>query len=745
MKKKLIESTEPVAATKKGWQTRAQVIGEYLVLDAWFNRELQFRHTINTETYEYATFRPGGTWGREQLAGAFGLTYYKNTYWHSDTFLDEGEKKLIIPVKDRTILHMALGEKFAREYACKYSRKSILRAIDVIEQDYDRKKRQAAEDRRWQRVKSEMEKIPEPPVAGLKEWLDQSITGGQSYLFKVPDKKEKPYDWRCSACGKVTNDKVILFNRDGEKYKDGDRITCPKCGENVLIMTRKKSIDVQQPFMLIENLDDTTSVARHFRSRLICDGRGRKRIAIAEDIRLMMYREPYGRKGIRFDLYYEQSYNGSGAWYDSDEWQPGCFDNKSNPYQKRERTGLLYPEGIEDGLKGTIYEDWIRTFTAAAQKGVRADYNRLMCTCMNEPNTMPDLEEMMLKGRFYRLFREISEDISLWDYQYAYDHEYSWPLGRGGVCTYGENIEEIFAIEDRQLINRIRDNDGGGLMLEWMRWSQRHGRKVSDKVLGWAAKNKLCPTDQKMNWLLCCFSPEQAMNYIERQRKEQYEGKSVSVVIEQYNDYMEMCKKLKKDIADAMVYRPRELKRRHDEAVADVERLSVKIEAAQYAKKFPEAEKVLKKIRSKFKYRGEKYFIKVPRHIADIVVEGRCLHHCAGATDRYFDRIKEHETYICFLRRTESPDTPFYTIEVEPGGTIRQHRGIYDEEPDIEKIKPFLREWQKVIKGRMDAEDKKKAKISKKKRAENIEELKAKNNTRVLEGLMQDFMDAAAV
>ena len=57
-------------------------------------------------------------------------------------------------------------------------------------------------------------------------------------------------------------------------------------------------------------------------------------------------------------------------------------------------------------------------------------------------------------------------------------------------------------------------------------------------------------------------------------------------------------------------------------------------------------------------------------------------------------------------------------------------------------MKPFLIEWQSVIKMRMSEDDRKLAKMSKEKREENIEELRAKNNTRVLEGLMEDFMEA---
>ena len=161
------------------------------------------------------------------------------------------------------------------------------------------------------------------------------------------------------------------------------------------------------------------------------------------------------------------------------------------------------------------------------------------------------------------------------------------------------------------------------------------------------------------------------------------------------------------------------------------------------AEKFPGAEENLQRIKEKFTHENETYKIIVPERLIDIVTEGRALHHCAGATERYFERIRDNETYICFLRKKSEPDVPFYTIEVEPGGTIRQHRSMYDEEPGIEEIRGFLREWQKVIKQRMKDTDKQLARESAIKRQKNLDELRRKNNLRVLEGLMEDFMEAA--
>ena len=46
-------------------------------------------------------------------------------------------------------------------------------------------------------------------------------------------------------------------------------------------------------------------------------------------------------------------------------------------------------------------------------------------------------------------------------------------------------------------------------------------------------------------------------------------------VLEEYKDYLSMCEACCKNMADEMVYRPRELKRRHDEVVVDRQQIQI--------------------------------------------------------------------------------------------------------------------------------------------------------------------------
>ena len=102
--------------------------------------------------------------------------------------------------------------------------------------------------------------------------------------------------------------------------------------------------------------------------------------------------------------------------------------------------------------------------------------------------------------------------------------------------------------------------------------------------------------------------------------------------------------------------------------------------AAPIIKKFPKVEKIYKSIKNKYSYSNDKYAIIVPDGITDIVLDGMLLGHCTYRTDRYYDRISTNESYIVFLRKTSDTEMPWYTLEIEPGGTIRQKRTFGDDQ-----------------------------------------------------------------
>ena len=118
----------------------------------------------------------------------------------------------------------------------------------------------------------------------------------------------------------------------------------------------------------------------------------------------------------------------------------------------------------------------------------------------------------------------------------------------------------------------------------------------------------------------------------------------------------------------------------------------------------------------------------MPESIEDIIVEGSTLGHCIDRTDVYFERIQNRTSYLVFLRKAERPEAPWYTLEIEPGGTIRQKRtvGNTQRDSDIKAFTPFLRKWQKNVLRKMNREDKALAQASKEARLEEYGQLRAR-------------------
>ena len=591
------------------------------------------------------------------------------------------DSKKVESVKFDTNEDEKLAEKWLEGRDVQYRTRYVLwDKIDSMERDYRWDYEERKEDRRRERVYDRMMQIPKAPE-DLLVWTREKI-GDPDFAFW--DKERETWDLTC--CGR---------SRKRIKAKHLEEITCPVCKKKITAQRRREKVERKER-VLVMDTSPIGGLMRYFLIEFLWIGIEKRAIA-TENVRILL----------------DNTYRSRPVY-----WRRGnSFDNKSNYSNMRDYNYVtwLYDRGAEAAVRGTRFEPVGKLLTP--MNGRKARFNDWMFLA-DRPDALTVLE-YLIKGRYFRLAEE-------------------WYESRGLMNFRKQDIEGVLRIKDRQKINRIRDKNGGALMLSWMQWADRCHKKIADNFLSWAESAKVY-SDQGP-WLFLKMSPEAAMNYIEKQRKAY--KLSVRGTISQYEDYMEMCKKLDKDLGDEMIVKPRELKRRHDEAVKELEFRQAELDAAEYSKRFPEAEKVLFEVRENFEYKGQKYEIKVPERIVDIVVEGRYLHHCAGATDRYFDRIASHETYIVFLRKNEEPETPYYTVEVEPGGTIRQHRGMFDEEPDIEKIKPFLREWQREIKKRMKAKDKEWAKISAIKREENIKDLKAKNNTRVLQGLMEDFMEA---
>ena len=141
--------------------------------------------------------------------------------------------------------------------------------------------------------------------------------------------------------------------------------------------------------------------------------------------------------------------------------------------------------------------------------------------------------------------------------------------------------------------------------------------------------------------------------------------------------------------------------------------------------------------KEKYEFEDKEYRIVVPERVEDIMYEGLALGHCAHSSEVYYDRIENRESCIMFLRKAEEPDKPYYTLEVEPDGTIRQKRTVGDRQnKDLEDAMVFLRKWQEEIQKRLTLEDFRLARESSRLRVEELKKLR-ENKTKIWNGTLR--------
>lgn len=175
-------------------------------------------------------------------------------------------------------------------------------------------------------------------------------------------------------------------------------------------------------------------------------------------------------------------------------------------------------------------------------------------------------------------------------------------------------------------------------------------------------------------------------------------------------DYISAAEKVGYDLSQKAVVMPKDLHGKHNEAVDLRNELFPRQALYRSGGEItPEIEKRFEerapKLQQKYGKVGAKYFIRIPQTPSEVIAEGQALHHCVGG----YSYISEHaagRNPILFLRRTDDPDTPFYTMEINvrtnaiiqcEGGPSEDGHGKYghihraDLPPEAQA---FLDEWE---------------------------------------------------
>lgn len=155
---------------------------------------------------------------------------------------------------------------------------------------------------------------------------------------------------------------------------------------------------------------------------------------------------------------------------------------------------------------------------------------------------------------------------------------------------------------DGQGLKRLRQNDGGGDFLNWLQYEKTSGQEIPDHTISWLCKEGITPRDLKFTYGK--MSITQIHHYIVQQMKES-QMSSHSVIT--WTDYLSMAKGLHMDTDSELIYRVRDLKRRHNELVQSCQKYgsSMAIRVGKILEEYPHVDEICQSLKEKYEYNGE--------------------------------------------------------------------------------------------------------------------------------------------
>lgn len=707
-KKELMALPELVSddAEQRGVCAKAEILDidgrEILHIDVTEFGKMLVRYYADRDASRWICYGKCAGWNQMSLYSAVDYEisrgdYYGHDYYGHRLYSTQGE-----PAFDSSSI---LVEQYFDGGSYSSWRIGAKWAINDWEFECRQNKREQFMNNKMTRIGELMKRVPALPE-DFEKWLRTEIFA-DDFLYIMKQGKKTAYS--CTACGKTGSRRM--------KARVGGETTCPRCGRTVKVRSLNRSYKPQKADVVIMQ---TTKVPRDRKDwlrdlipekevyverqlkaecRITANG---KELQIYENLRAIV------PKGENWGKVYYGEYPESAP-----EDQSFSDTNRSN---RRWRDSYLYPNNLQEVLPVAGMEHSGIDILARKRILINVDF-----FIVKYPGMM--WIEYLIKAGLFRLVQDIVNKAMYY-------------RGESLIPPSGKNLQECLML-DAAGVNRMKQLNGGATTLEWLRVECRTGRKISRETLEFMAENNVSPWDDPAAKMFRVIgSPNKFANYLRKQMEKT--GYAASTVMNTWIDYMDMCKRLKKQLDNEMVYKPKDVQLAHDECLALLKREDAGKRANEVRKKFPEAEINMRMMADKYEFSDDTYMIIVPKSIEDIIVEGGTLGHCIDRTDVYFDRIQQRNSFLVFLRKAERPDAPWYTLEIEPGGTIRQKRtvGNTQRDADIKAFTPFLREWQKHVLGKMNEKDKELARASREARLSEYADLRARKEP-IRRGLLQ--------
>ncbi len=500
-------------------------------------------------------------------------------------------------------------------------------------------RRETAAERRYRRIQEKMALAP--PLPGDFDDFIREKLFRHDHIMYVSGKKAV-----CTRCaGETEKTGNMRHNAEG---------TCPSCGRPVTYKHtgRMSEHEARKEALLIQQWENDV-ILRYFKCSL------------------------YSRCGSRESLHYRETvrtyHNKRIEWYDR---RYVCYTDLCGNVSWSDRMAqdcpvsygrcCLYGGNLQE-TAGLLGERAYLPIREMAEEGTVIPWKKILM----DPSRCIIFEKLYKAG-----LRKLAVEY----------------LCTGNVKTHDGQMElkKILGITAPMLLY-MQAHDSGRKVLEVFQDAKKDSHGLNDREITELAEAGITAGDLKK--VSAGSRIIKTLHYLEKARG--YHG--LRNTYSHYADYMDMIQAMDYDMGKGTVRYPRDLKAAHDRAVAAFYILESDKKKREALKKYPGIRKLEKGLNERYGYRDGEYVIAAPSDAADIVEEGRTLHHCVGG-DTYLHKHNAGTTFILFLRRAQAPDERYYTLEIDPADNrIRQYYGYNDTKPDKEQVDRVLKKWKRQL------------------------------------------------
>ena len=307
-------------------------------------------------------------------------------------------------------------------------------------------------------------------------------------------------------------------------------------------------------------------------------------------------------------------------------------------------------------------------------------------TYMRSFQQHPQAENLIMQG-----FSDLFNQLIYANVNHYYGRS-SLKIPTQGICWRGKRPAELLMISTEQF-RAARAQRWTLDELELVREANEHG--IGFDVAAYRTQQRFIEYYDAKRCVGFGVDPLRALEYVRKKNRKKKNSARLNLLM----DYYGLCKKTGVKLEAGTAF-PADLKREHDRLTEIYNQQNIN-KKADGAKKYNAAFVKLAREYAVMKYTDEGLCIRIAEQPRELFEEGVRLGHCVG---NYVESHSKGKRCIFFIRRTEKPDEPYYTLELDTEALeVLQNRGKKNRARTPE-VTAFEAHWLAYIRAQKDAQ-----------------------------------------